>query len=96
MNISFRLKPGRDDDVISWICNIGKDDRSYFIREAIKFFIKNGGSELCAVLKTPTSPVSQSQNCTGAISEEHEMNNNKNETRDKDLDSALKNWIDSV
>ncbi len=36
MFIAFRLKAGRDDDLISWINNAGEGDRSYHIREALR------------------------------------------------------------
>jgi len=36
MFIAFRLKPGRDDDLISWIYGAGDGDRSYHIREALR------------------------------------------------------------
>ncbi len=36
MFIAFRLKPGRDDDLISWINNAGEGDRSYHIREVLR------------------------------------------------------------
>ncbi len=97
MNISFRLKPGRDDEVINWICDLGDNDRSYFIREAIKFYITHGNSsELISVLSKHTPTVHQGLNSLGARNEEHEMTNDKKETSDKDLDSALDSWIDSV
>jgi hypothetical protein len=34
--IAFRLKPGRDDDLIAWIQNTGEGDRSYHIRQMIR------------------------------------------------------------
>ncbi len=95
MNISFRLKPGRDDMVINWICNISANDRSYFIREAIKFYIKHGNSsELSTVLTKHTPTVPKSLNCSGDRNEEHKMAKDKKEASDKDLDSALDSWID--
>jgi len=36
MFIAFRLKLGRDDDLISWINNAGEGDRSYHIRETLR------------------------------------------------------------
>ena len=36
MFVAFRLKPGRDDDLISFINNAGEGDRSYHIREALR------------------------------------------------------------
>jgi hypothetical protein len=34
--IAFRLKSGRDDDLISWMNENSQGDRSYYIREAIR------------------------------------------------------------
>jgi len=36
MLIAFRLKPGRDDDLIAWISSLGQDERSYNIRRALR------------------------------------------------------------
>lgn len=36
MFIAFRLKPGRDDDLINWIQNTGEGDRSHHIRQTIR------------------------------------------------------------
>ena len=36
MFIAFRLKPGRDNDLIGWINNAREGDRSYHIREALR------------------------------------------------------------
>ncbi len=36
MFIAFRLKEGRDDDIISWVESLGERDRSYSIRQALK------------------------------------------------------------
>ncbi len=36
LRVSFRLKAGRDDDLISWLENITANDRSYYIREALR------------------------------------------------------------
>ncbi len=36
MFIAFRLKPGRDDNLIDWITDAGEGDRSYHIRQAIR------------------------------------------------------------
>ena len=36
MFIAFRLKPGRDDDLIAWVNSLGQDERSYNIRQALR------------------------------------------------------------
>ena len=36
MFIAFRLKPGRDDDLINWIQSKEEGDRSYHIRQVIR------------------------------------------------------------
>ncbi len=95
VNISFRLKPGRDDEVINWICDLGDNDRSYFIREAIKFYIKhNSSSELSSALTKHTPTFPQSLNSSVARDEEREVTEDKKEVSEKDLESALDSWID--
>lgn len=32
----FRLKPERDDELISWLEDMGEGERSFFIREALR------------------------------------------------------------
>ncbi len=36
MFIAFRLKPGRDDDLIAWVSSLGVDERSAGIRHALR------------------------------------------------------------
>lgn len=36
MFIAFRLKPGRDDDLIAWVNTLGVDERSAGIRQALR------------------------------------------------------------
>ncbi len=36
MFVAFRLKPGRDDDLIAWINTLGEDERSAGIRQALR------------------------------------------------------------
>jgi len=41
MFIAFRLKPGRDDDLIAWISSLGRDERSCNIRQALRGVVFN-------------------------------------------------------
>ena len=34
--LSFRLKPGKDDDLIKWLNGLPEQERSRFIREALR------------------------------------------------------------
>jgi len=34
--VGFRLKPGRDDALISWLDSLPEKDRSYHIRETLR------------------------------------------------------------
>jgi hypothetical protein len=36
MYTAFRLKPGRDSDLITWLEGFEPGDRSYYIRQAIR------------------------------------------------------------
>ena len=77
MFIAFRLKPGRDNDLIVWISNITPGDRSYYIRELMR-------RGLSASIKSPTTP-------TIAITPK-QVNGNENVCSDQDLEDALDNW----
>jgi hypothetical protein len=39
-HFNFRLKPGRDDEIIQWLNSRSKRERSFFIREALKKHVK--------------------------------------------------------
>jgi len=43
MFIAFRLKPGRDDDLIAWVSSLGQDERSIGIRHALRSSITGSG-----------------------------------------------------
>lgn len=43
MLTGFRLKPGRDDDIINWLAAIPEGDRGYYIRETLRKGIAAAG-----------------------------------------------------
>ncbi len=36
MVVSFKLMPGRDDDLIEWLENLGEGEKSFYIRQALR------------------------------------------------------------
>ncbi len=77
MFIAFRLKPGRDDDLINWIKTAGENDRSYYIREALRQGLHKSApapSSLAVKLET------KQKNCK------------KKEINETDLDANLSAW----
>ena len=61
MFVGFRLRPGKDDDLIEWIENIEKD-RSYYIREALRGKVKQKKASApkevtAAPISFPSDPV---------------------------------------
>ena len=40
--VAFKVKPGRDDDLIKWLEEIGEGERSFFIRQALRAVIRFG------------------------------------------------------
>ena len=55
MFVAFRLKEGRDDELIQWLQSLGERDRSYNIREAMKAYL-NGGTT-CASISPIIKPI---------------------------------------
>ena len=77
MFIAFRLKPGRDDDLINWIINAGEGDRSYHIREAIR----RGLSGQAPGPSFPTVKIEAKQ-----------VEDTRQEVNETDLEAALSAW----
>lgn len=40
---TFRLKPGRDQDLITWLDSLGEGERSFFIRNTLRKAITGNG-----------------------------------------------------
>ncbi len=76
MFIAFRLKPGRDDDLIGWIANAGEGDRSYHIREAIRQGLRPAPAPSYADIKV----------------EPRLVEDNKQEICEADIEAALDAW----
>lgn len=77
MFIAFRLKPGRDDDLINWIQGTGEGDRSYHIRQAIR-------QGLLQQAPAPTY--------TSIRIEPRQAEDIKQEVKEADLEAALDAW----
>ena len=91
MNISFRLKPGRDDLIIDWLRCIGYRDRTYYIKEALKLYINRGGSNH-SILLPPTSPF-KSRNIVRENLQPADPEPKEDEKHNGvDLDAALDVW----
>lgn len=48
----FRLKPGRDDELIQWLESLGKGERSCFIRKALREAVERKPAETTKVKQT--------------------------------------------
>ena len=95
MYIAFRLKPGRDDDLINWFESLGDGDKSYYIRETLRKNLNShmGGSN--HALPPPPSPVIDSGEEKGkpARSARKEFDIKKNDVSVDDLEKALESWM---
>ena len=96
MNISFRLKPGRDNEIIDWVNTLGDKDRSYFIREALKFYICQGGSKHNMALPPNPPYQSRSFDIEKSLNENPDVRKDEKPLKNSDLDSILDDWADSV
>ena len=60
MFVCFRLKEGRDDELIQWLKNI-EEDRSYHIREALRRSLKSGKKEKPRPAEKESAPAPPAQ-----------------------------------
>ncbi len=77
MFVAFRVKGGRDDDLITWLAGLGEGDRSYYIREALR-------QGLFRQTPAPAYPVMKIE----AI----EVQDKKQKVNEVDLEAALEAW----
>jgi predicted DNA-binding protein len=77
MFIAFRLKPGRDDDLIKWAESLGAGDKSYYIREAIRQ----------GLFRITYAPI-----CPSVRIEAKQVGESQTEVNEADLDAALDAW----
>jgi hypothetical protein len=56
IRIGFRLKHGRDDQIIEWLESIGDTDKSYYIREGLRHYV----NALMSQAPSPSLPLSSS------------------------------------
>ena len=97
MNIGFRLKKGRDDIIIDWLEAIGENDRSYFIREALRSHLSGAGNKNL----TPTNVSSLrakvvEDNSSGKVEAITRKKSNNDKEKIPDLEANLNGWLDKV
>ena len=73
----FRLKPGRDDDLITWLNNLDSGDRSYHTMKILK-------KGLTASLRRPEAPAIKIA--------PNKVRNIKPPVNEVDLESAFESW----
>jgi len=97
MNIGFRLKKGRDDIIIDWLEAIGENDRSYYIREALRSYLS--GAENKNIAPTNVSSL-RAQSCDdkncGKIEAMTRKRSNDDKEKIPDLEANLNGWLDKV
>jgi len=95
MIIAFRLKPGRDDDLINWYESLGDGDRSYYIRETLRKNLNShmGGSNH-ALPPSPSPEIdSGKKEDMPKRSGGREFDIKKNDVSVDDLEKALESWM---
>ncbi len=98
MHIGFRLKPGRDDLIINWLESVGENDRSYYIREALRNYLlgivpQNFSPAPSNLASTITKENGVDDKERGDVSRIETKNTDQEDT---DLEANLKSWIDTV
>ncbi len=94
MIVNFRLKVGRDDEIIRWINCLGEHDRSYHIREILRGYLRGDSSET----NSNPSHATSSPSCVSIDKDSvNDMPQNININSDiENLDNALNGWLKSV
>jgi len=88
MRISVRLKSGRDDEIIKWLEHVGSNDRSYYIREALRGFLNQGTSQDRNISNNSNTNTIASQSKSYDI--KPEQNNNEKTISDLSEDELIK------
>ena len=92
IRISVRLKPGRDDELIKWLEHVGKNDRSYHIREALRGFLNQGTSQ-AKIFNNSNTNAMENKPISYDIKPDH--NNNQktiSEVTEEELERNLKGF----
>lgn len=90
IRISFRLKAGRDDDLISWLEGLAANDRSYFIRETLRSSLINGTPPSSSSLVNPINDTAISKSVIKPVGKQKSVS----EISEAELEKNLRGWMD--
>ena len=93
IRVSFRLKAGRDDDLISWFESISANDRSYHIRETLRGSLIKGIPQDSLHLNN----IERSPNAVNAANSINKPVNKEKpiaEISEDELEKNLRGWMD--
>ncbi len=98
MHIGFRLKLGRDDLIINWLESVGKNDRSYYIKEALRNYLSGIVPQNCSPAHTNLASNITKEN---GVDDKERGDVNRIDTKnpdkeDTDLEANLNSWIGTV
>lgn len=97
MNIGFRLKPGRDDVIIKWLEGLGENDRSYYIREALRNYLSNEQSNNRVSNNASGLPVqAEKDDHSGKAEVSKRKSGDVDQEKISELEVNLNNWLDTV
>jgi hypothetical protein len=96
MFIAFRLKPGRDDDLIEWAESLGAGDQSYHIRETLRRNLNPKGGSNYALPPSPSPVIKSNENKSEVVpkkaaSREFDIKNNEGSL--DDLEKAFERFM---
>ena len=93
IRVSFRLKTGRDDDLISWVERISANDRSYHIRETLRgSLIKGIPQDSLPLNNLKRSP--NAVNVARSINKPVDKEKPIAEISEDELEKNLRGWMD--
>ncbi len=90
IRVSFRLKAGKDDDLISWYESIGENDKSYQIRETLRSSLTLGIPHVSpSPVNNDSVRVSENINNKPIVKEKSIA-----EISEAELEKNLRGWLD--
>jgi len=91
--VGFRLKYGRDSQIIEWLESCGEMDKSYYIREALRYYLNAHMPQASSLLPPPPLSTSSAKSKLNAVDQTGFAH--KAEQREKvDLKKNILDWFD--
>ena len=92
--VCFRLKRGRDDVIIKWLEGLGKDDRSYYIREGLRAYLRGEELQVPSSTKSSARCLDLTEKVKGRIGESANKKDKDTVVDDSTLETNFVKWFE--